>query len=196
MQEIKVFPVTVALLKTLAELGESRLQPLHITHESFAEMTSLPVEMITKHAVRLATAAGVIDQGGSFRAKQTNAARLGQIVEVFEQWKLQTEQGDRVRLTPDRRKHINARLHEGYTVQELVEAVQGAVANPHRDDKGNPYLEVQSIFSTAARVDRYRSLVASSKPKEGAAAIEPDSVFAQAVREKGSRPARFKRRSQ
>lgn len=112
--------------------------------------------------------------------KQTNAAIVRR---VFEAWKLDTGH-HRATLDPKRHRRIEARLREGLTEQDLLDAIEGR----HRDpwlmgtDPKSPRVfdEIDTLFRDAAQIERLRdlrrnppppTLVRSAGQPRGAAAL-------------------------
>jgi biotin operon repressor len=70
--------------------------------------------------------AGVSSPNGNQGEEQQTLEQIGTPVEaVFKAWK-KLYGGDRAKLTEKRRSRINARLEDGRTVEELIEALEGA----------------------------------------------------------------------
>jgi len=80
------------------------------------------------------------------------------VVRVFEAWRDAIARRDpvrakRLRLTPDRRRKIEARLRDGYSVDDLVRAVVGGATMPHVSDRGVPYDDLSLILRNADKVE-------------------------------------------
>lgn len=57
------------------------------------------------------------------------------------------------RITPQQRKHINARLKEGYSVDDLKHAVIGCLSNSYNVDRG--FIDLNLIFRNQSKCDQY-----------------------------------------
>lgn len=66
-------------------------------------------------------------------------------------------------LNGEREARIRARLKEGYTVDRLQRAVDGALRDPFLcgdNDRGRKYLEIHTIFRDGSQVERLEALAA------------------------------------
>jgi ATP-dependent exoDNAse (exonuclease V) alpha subunit len=84
------------------------------------------------------------------------------IVEIFTFW--QKECGHlKTRMTSDRVTKIRARLREGYTKDELKQAINGAARNPWKID-GRVYDDIASIFKSGRAVDDMKARGELARP--------------------------------
>jgi hypothetical protein len=84
-----------------------------------------------------------------------------QIREVFEHWRRVMEKNDRAVLAGKRAKAVQARLREGYTVEQLCRAVDGCKRSPHhqgKNDSGVVYDDLELICRSAVKVDAFLAL--------------------------------------
>jgi uncharacterized phage protein (TIGR02220 family) len=90
-------------------------------------------------------------------------------LEVFDTWasklfgKISKRKPKR---SPERLKHIRARLKDGYSVDELRRVIDHVAANPFmlgQNERGTPYIEPKTIFASAGKVDQWLA----SKPPKG-----------------------------
>lgn len=72
---------------------------------------------------------------------------------VWEAFRKTFKISDRIKLTEKRRKHINARLSEGYTVEQLGIAAYAASRDQWVVEKGKG--QIEHVYRNAANVDRY-----------------------------------------
>lgn len=100
---------------------------------------------------------------------------------VFDHWRTVMDHVDS-KLTPDRSRCIKARLAEGATTQQLIEAIDGCKASAFHmgaNDAGKVYDSVTLIFRNASKVDEFRGrrLVPRVPPSSKATARQ-DSAMA------------------
>ena len=77
---------------------------------------------------------------------------------VFECW-VSTMGKSRAKLTRDRRQKIQARLREGYSVDDCCEAIAGCAQSPyHRgeNDTGQRYDDLELILRTGSKLEKFR----------------------------------------
>jgi hypothetical protein len=82
------------------------------------------------------------------------AARVKQ---VFEYWKARTEHTD-AKLTREREMKIRGRLDEGYTVEDLKEAIDGCRGSPfHQGDneRGHRYDDITLICRSGSKLEQF-----------------------------------------
>lgn len=90
----------------------------------------------------------------------TNAKRTlrgQQIREVFNHWKVTTDRTDRTKLDTKRRSRISARLAEGFSPDDLKQAIWGFSQDPwYRGDNSNgkEYLGIETVLRDAAQVEK------------------------------------------
>lgn len=76
---------------------------------------------------------------------------------VFDAW--QTECGHtRAKLTQDRRQKVRARLREGYTRQDLIQAVRGAARGAYVDARGIKWDDLSLICRDGTHVERFMAI--------------------------------------
>jgi len=90
---------------------------------------------------------------------------------VFDAWCVSTgRDSGRTKLTSERVKKISQRLGEGYTVDELVEAVQGvALSSFHmgENDKKQKYDDLTTVLRSGSQVEKFRDLHRDGPVKRG-----------------------------
>lgn len=99
---------------------------------------------------------------------------------VFEYWRAAREEalelngGPRALPTEKRLSKVRARLKEGYTEDQLRQAIDGCMRDPYNVENG--YLDLELICRDQAHVDQYRQKslkqVANSAPREQAPTID------------------------
>lgn len=79
---------------------------------------------------------------------------------IFEHW--QVRMGTpRARLDQKRRQKIRQRLLDGYTVQDLTDAIEGCALSPFnmgQNDRSTVYNDIELICRDAAHVDRFMAI--------------------------------------
>lgn len=99
--------------------------------------------------------------------------------QVLEHWAGQGYHGRRPKLTSDRRKRVVARMREGFTVEDLKLAVEGA----ELDDwlmgrkQGSPgYRDIETLLRDAAQVERLRDLGTTLRQRRAAKAERSEAT--------------------
>lgn len=88
--------------------------------------------------------------------------------QVFEFWKLETGHS-RALFGIDRRNKVEARLREGYTVDQLKDAVRGCKQreyNQGNNDTGEKYDDIELICRKSSNVERFINIYNDSKRDE------------------------------
>lgn len=88
-------------------------------------------------------------------AKRDERYAVELVWQYYQQWHPQA------RLDEKRDRLIRNRLRDGYSVQQLQEAVAGCHADPWyrgENDRGQPYCDIALILRDADHVDRFREL--------------------------------------
>ncbi|HEJ0080868.1 YdaU family protein [Acinetobacter baumannii] len=84
-----------------------------------------------------------------------------EIQEVFEFWKVTFNKNDRTVLSNDRKNKIKARLKEGYTSQDLKQAVIGCSKSSFHIEKN--FTDIELICRSAKHVDQFLDIANSSQ---------------------------------
>ena len=80
-------------------------------------------------------------------------------LKVFEHWKARMRKGGKAKFKGKRRRAVEARLRDGYTVEELCEAVDGCAVTPHNlglNESGQRYDDLELICRNEAQVERFQ----------------------------------------
>lgn len=84
--------------------------------------------------------------------------------ELFEHWR--TACGHpRAKLTDDRRRKIRARLREGYTVEQIRQAIDGAAARAFVNEQGVKFDDIELICRNGAKVEQFIARAAAKSPR-------------------------------
>lgn len=105
--------------------------------------------------------------------KRTDAQR------VFEQWVQKTGRNSRTKFTGDRKRKVNARLKEGYTVEELCWAVDGCCMSPYhqgKNDTNTVWDDLELICRSAKNVDMFLQHAGHGRRAEASAGVDVDDV--------------------
>jgi hypothetical protein len=148
--------------------------------------------------------AGQISDSGQFplgvqgdREEESREEKLGPSVLVehgstdpvrplFVYWQERTGHA-RAMLTKERRQKLKARLSDGYTPEQIREAIDGAVVNPPVDrDSGVVYDDLMSICRNGAQMERYMQR-AAVKATPGLQAVPASDTPSSALAERQQR---------
>jgi len=99
------------------------------------------------------------------RKKYPPSPRSGGVALVFECWvsKHWGGKGKRPMLDAKRARLIKARLKDGYSVEDLKQAIDGCALDPFsmgQNDRGQRYNDISLICRDAAHVDKFRAIAA------------------------------------
>jgi hypothetical protein len=98
------------------------------------------------------------------------------VVEVFEHWRDRMRKDARTLCSPKRRKRIEERLEEGWSVEELKLAIDGCAVTPHnqgQNERGEKYDDLELICRDAEHVERFmRNARAPPRPMTRGRATE------------------------
>ncbi len=103
--------------------------------------------------------------------------------EVFDHWVTAGKRNANTTLTDVRRLKVRARLREGYTVEQLKDAIDGCAVTPHNQGEtdGRIHDDLELICRSAGHVDRFiRNKADPPRWKKPATARPPVSVAASA----------------
>ena len=108
-------------------------------------------------------------------------SRQGEVEEIFSDWVDRFDKR-RAKLTPERRKVIQARLAEGYTKEEIKQAILGCSRSPfHRGENpnGNRYEDLTLICQSGSKLEGFRDrIVGKSRGKGWDGFIEEETAGA------------------
>lgn len=101
------------------------------------------------------------NSGAVSRAVSTNED-TSETVSVFEAWVAATGRDvSKTKLTADRRKRIKARLSEGFSVDELCDAVRGVTLSEFHmgdNDRQQRYDDLTVVLRNGSQVEKFRDL--------------------------------------
>jgi hypothetical protein len=103
------------------------------------------------------TGAAAIEERDRSKREQKKEERSRAISAVFEAWKADTGRNGNTSLTDEKRKKINARLNEGFTVDQLVTVVtRGWRADPWPERPNEN--DLVQLLTTASKVEKFLRL--------------------------------------
>ena len=90
---------------------------------------------------------------------------------IFEHWKAKT--GTNARLTPERRRLIQARLKDGYPVNDCLRAIDGCATSDFHMARGEfvggkKYNDITLIFRNGAKLEWFRDMKSDGQSKTAA----------------------------
>lgn len=100
---------------------------------------------------------GILGDENGIRAKALST-EVDDAEKVFSFWKKTFKKTELTAFGSQRRKVVQARLDEGYTVESLCNAILGCSVTPHnmgQNDRGEKYIDLELICRTASQVDRF-----------------------------------------
>lgn len=105
------------------------------------------------------------DSSGSTTAPHADQIRSDQINSVFTYWQQRCSKS-RAKLTDERRSKVNARLEQGYSLEDIKLGIDGAALNPPVTD-GVTHDDLMSICRNGAQLERYVERATAVKSIEG-----------------------------
>lgn len=90
-----------------------------------------------------------------------------QVKEVFDHWITTMGKTSQAKLTDKRKKCVEARLKEGYTVDQIKQAIEGCAKSPHhmgQNDSGTVYDDLTLICRSGDKVEQFANNVAKFQP--------------------------------
>lgn len=106
---------------------------------------------------------------------------------VFEVWRAEMGKGGSAKLTRERRAKVEARLKEGYSAEEIIDAVRNCAASDfHRgaNERGTAYNDLTLICRTGSKLEQFRDM-GPHPVKGGARATLPAAEPAPSLQYKG-----------
>ncbi len=100
---------------------------------------------------------------------------------VFEHWRRVMGKRSTTVFDAKRRKAVEGRLRDGYSVEELCQAVDGCTLTPHnmgQNDRGERYDDLELICRDASRVDRFRARAGQAGASAGPSRDDQEALDA------------------
>ena len=109
------------------------------------------------------------------QVKDNPSANANEPFEIFSYWKKVMKKNDSAKLTPKRLKAINARIKEGYTLDEIKAAVYGCSVTPHnmgKNDQGKVFDCLELICRSGENIERFAGNAQQAAPQKYSAVTE------------------------
>lgn len=110
-----------------------------------------------------------IRKGKEGKGKEGNiSSSKAELTEVFDHWVARMGKAGNAKFTKDRETKVRARIKEGYTVEQLKQAVDGCAESPwHQGENPNNqvYNDLELICRSGSQVEKFIAVV--DKPQEG-----------------------------
>lgn len=125
----------------------------------------------------------VVDLPIAYSAGTLVSKKLNDAQEVFDHWVAVFKKSGRTVFDAARQKKINARLKEGYSVNDLNLAIDGCSMRPHNNGgtNGTVYNQIDLIFRDADHVESYISTARGQKDLFVAAASQLSKASQQSM---------------
>tara|TARA_R110000744_G_scaffold380201_1_gene500148 strand:- start:3097 stop:3885 length:789 start_codon:yes stop_codon:yes gene_type:complete len=101
--------------------------------------------------------------------KDTLSTKADNALEIFNHWKLVMKKSNNSLLNDKRTKAINARLKEGYTVDQIKMAITGCSMTPHnmgQNDNNKKYDDLELICRDGVQVERFGNNIGTIQKKD------------------------------
>lgn len=88
---------------------------------------------------------------------------------VFDHWVMRMGKGSSTKLTKGRKSKIEARLKEGYSIDDIKQAIDGCANSGHhmgQNDTGTVYDDLTLICRNGEKVEWFKNNIAKVKPNE------------------------------
>lgn len=102
---------------------------------------------------------GEENRGEEEKKRDMSAKANNDVLEIFNHWKAVMKKTNSSRLTKEREKKIKLRLKDGYTVDEIKQAIDGCSMTPHnmgQNENGKKYDDIELICRTGTHVERFK----------------------------------------
>ena len=87
------------------------------------------------------------------KVDQKRKLQLAQAKEVFEYWKQKFNKTDQTKYTDERKNKILARLNDGYTVEQIKQAVDGCASSEYHTNSG--HTDIELICRTGSKLESF-----------------------------------------
>lgn len=147
----------------------SSLIPSFLIPESMNPNDSPDGESCPAEAEPISMVPEIINDTPKHSLKKQNA------LEVFEYWK-STLNHERAKMDKKREQKIKDRLNDGYSVEDLIDAIDGCKLSPHHqgaNEHGVKYDDIELICRDASRVDKFIKLKKEGVQKQ---CVQPRNV--------------------
>ena len=135
-----------------SDSSAARVRKYRKNKESCNVTVTLPVTLHDRYTQE--------SSGNSAQPDKTKANQAETIArQAFNYWCLVMGKGQRTVLDAKRKAAIQARLREGYTLEDIRLAIDGCKLTPHnmgQNDNGAKYNDIELICRSAANLERFR----------------------------------------
>lgn len=103
------------------------------------------------------------------QVKETLSANANELFEIFSYWKKVMRKTDSAKFTAKRMKAVKSRLKEGYTVDEIKQAIYGCSVTPHnmgKNDNCKVYDCLELICRSGENVERFAGNAQQQAPQQ------------------------------
>jgi len=135
-------------------------QPLAGDSKALAECSTTSKLVVTKSRAEQSRA----EQS---RNKPLSSSHSTDVAEIFKHWVSVMGKNSQAKLTDKRRKCIEARLKEKYTVDQIKQAIEGCAKSPHhmgQNDSGTVYDDLTLICRTGDKLEQFANNMAKHSP--------------------------------
>lgn len=103
-------------------------------------------------------------------AKPSSAKANNELLEIFNYWKDVMKKSNSAILNAKRSKAVKARLKEGYSVEQIKQAIEGCAMTPHnmgQNQNGKKYDDLELICRDGVQVERFANNATQQQPRFG-----------------------------
>lgn len=100
-------------------------------------------------------AAGAAQNGADTTSSQpSRSGETAAVAELFDYWRERCRH-PQAKLTSDRRSKTTARLREGYSVEQMRAAIDGAATGAYVNEDGHRFDDLELIFRSGSKVEQF-----------------------------------------
>lgn len=102
--------------------------------------------------------------------KKVSAKANNELLEIFNYWKDVMKKSNSAILNAKRSKAVKARLKEGYSVEQIKQAIEGCAMTPHnmgQNQNGKKYDDLELICRDGVQVERFANNATQQQPRFG-----------------------------
>lgn len=132
--------------------------------EGFAPSGGVRVQMMTSQSANDGNS-----QGEPFAQYPKEENHHKNHIEIFEFWKATMSLNGSTKLTPKRKRNIQARLRDGYDIEQIQNAIRGCAISPFHSGQNETktvYNDIELICRSGEKVEFFERIWRDSRPKE------------------------------
>jgi len=102
--------------------------------------------------------------------EKVSAKANNELLEIFNYWKDVMKKRNSAILNAKRSKAVKARLKEGYSVEQIKQAIEGCAMTPHnmgQNQNGKKYDDLELICRDGVQVERFANNATQQQPRFG-----------------------------